>query len=104
MYISNFLRLSSPMHLEPVSGDEFLGWICWTSFYQNKLQIIIYEFAWIYPFEIGHFLVRTTAGFRRAAAFALGLSPQETLRGQIVPRYKAAKRRRLQAVLGRIQL
>jgi hypothetical protein len=38
-------------------------------------------------------------GFRRAAAFAMGRSTQSASRSQIEPRYKAAKRRRLQAVL-----
>jgi hypothetical protein len=40
-----------------------------------------------------------TVGFRRAATFALSRSLQDTSRNQIASRYKAAKRRRLQAVL-----
>jgi hypothetical protein len=38
--------------------------------------------------------------FSRVASFALGPSAQDAASNQIVPRYKAAKRRRLQAGLG----
>lgn len=41
-----------------------------------------------------------TVGFTRAAAFALRLSLQVPSHNQIVPRYRAAKRRRVQAGLG----
>jgi hypothetical protein len=41
-----------------------------------------------------------TDELRRGAGYPLSLSFQTTLHDQIVPRYKAAKRRRLQRVLG----
>jgi hypothetical protein len=43
---------------------------------------------------------RRTVCFSRAATFTAGHSLQNYAHNQIVPRYKAAKRRRLQAVLG----
>jgi hypothetical protein len=45
-----------------------------------------------------------TEKLSRAAAFVLSFSFQGTSHNQIAPRYKAAKRRRLQRVLGRLRL